>query len=68
MIPANHHLTLGTLKLWRRYEATWKRELREAGPPNHVDDKVDSDQQVVNKEFSLWVTPSEFLWVTRSEW
>ena len=26
---------------------------REAGPPNHHDDKVDSDQQVVNKELSL---------------
>ena len=25
---------------------------REAGPPNHLDDKVDSDQQVVNKELS----------------
>jgi len=31
-----------------RYKATWKREFklpwREAGPPNHHDDKVDSDQ------------------------
>jgi len=26
---------------------------REAGPPNHHDDNVDSDQQVVNKELSL---------------
>ena len=26
---------------------------REAGPPNHHNDKVDSDQQVVNKELSL---------------
>jgi len=26
---------------------------REAGPPNHHDDKVDSDQQVVKKELSL---------------
>ena len=38
-------------------KATWKREFkllwREAGPPNHHDDKVDSDQQVVNKELSL---------------
>jgi len=29
-------------------KATWKREFklpwREAGPPNHLDDKVDSDQ------------------------
>ena len=35
----------------------WKREFklpwREAGPPNHHDDKVDSDQQVVDKELSL---------------
>ena len=40
-----------------RYKATWKREfkhpLREAGPPNHHDDKVDSDQKVVNTELSL---------------
>ena len=28
---------------------------REAGPPNHHDDKVDSDQQVVNKELSLQI-------------
>jgi hypothetical protein len=31
-----------------RFKATWKRELklpwREAGPPHHHDDKVDSDQ------------------------
>ena len=26
---------------------------REAGPPNHHDDKVDSDQQVVNNEIYL---------------
>jgi len=35
---------------------TWKREFklpwREAGPPNHHDDTVDSDQQVVNKGIS----------------
>ena len=40
-----------------RCKATWTREfeipLREAGPPNHHDDKVDSDQQVVNEELSL---------------
>ena len=40
-----------------RCKATWKREFkiprREAGPPNHHDDKVDSDQQVFNKELSL---------------
>jgi len=26
---------------------------REAGPPNHPNDQVDSEQQVVNKELSL---------------
>jgi len=33
----------------------WKGEFpwREAGPPNHHDDKVDSDQYVVNKELAL---------------
>ena len=35
----------------------WQREFklpwREAGPPNHHDEKVDSDQQVVNQELSL---------------
>ena len=40
-----------------RCKATWKREFklpwREAGPPNHHEDKVDSDQQAVNKELSL---------------
>ena len=39
------------------YKATWKREFklpyRDADPPNHHDDKVDSDQQLVNKEVSL---------------
>ena len=38
-------------------KATWKRGFklpwREAGPPNHDDEKVDSDQWVVNKEVSL---------------
>ena len=33
----------------REFKLPW----REAGPPNHLDDKVDSDQQVVNKELSL---------------
>ena len=37
--------------------ATWKSEFQlpwsEAGPPHHHDDIVDSDQYVVNKEFSL---------------
>ena len=39
-----------------RCKATWEREFklpwREAGPPNHHDGRVDSDQQVVNKELS----------------
>ena len=37
--------------------ATWNREFklpwREAGPPNYLDDKVDSDQKVVDTELSL---------------
>ena len=33
----------------REFKLPW----REAGPPNHRDDKVDSEQQVVNKELSL---------------
>ena len=40
------------------YKATWKRDFelpwREAGPPKHLDDKVDSDQQVVNTELPLF--------------
>jgi len=40
-----------------RCKATWKREFnlpwREAGQPDHHDDKVDSDQWAVNKELSL---------------
>ena len=32
-------------KGWAPFNAPW----REAGPPNHHDDKVDSDQQVVNQ-------------------
>jgi len=36
---------------------TWKLEFkfpwREAGPPNHLDDKVHSDQYVVNEELSI---------------
>ena len=40
------------------YKATWKEEFNlpwcEAGPPNHLDDKVDSDQKVVNNELSLY--------------
>ena len=40
-----------------RYKATWKREFklprREAGPPYHHDDEVDSDQKVVDEDLSL---------------
>ena len=40
-----------------RCKATWKRELklpwRKAGPPDHHDDRVNSDQEVVNKGISL---------------
>ena len=40
-----------------RCQATWKGEFklpwREAGPPDHLDDEVDSDHEVVNKEVSL---------------
>ena len=43
-----------------RCKATWKTEFKlpwhKAGPPNHHDDKVDSDQQVVKKELSLSVS------------
>ena len=31
----------------------FKFPLREAGPPNFLDDNVDLDQQIVNKELSL---------------
>ena len=39
-----------------------------ASPPNHLDDKVDSDQSVVNKELSLirWGEASEH--ATAEEW
>jgi hypothetical protein len=40
-----------------RCKATWKIEFklpwREAVSPNHHDDKVDSDQKVVNEERSI---------------
>ena len=40
-------------------KATWKGEFkapwREADPPDHHDDQIDSDQYVVNEEFSLSV-------------
>ena len=42
-----------------RYQAAWKSKFglpwREAGPSNHLDDKVDSDQWLVKKELSLWL-------------
>ena len=45
-----------------RYKATWKREFklpwREAGPPNHLDDVVDADQLVVDKELALSLVPT----------
>ena len=28
---------------------------REASPPNHHDDRVDSDQKVINKEVSIYI-------------
>ena len=38
-------------------KATWKRNFKipwhEAGPPNHHDDTVDSDQKDINKELSF---------------
>ena len=40
-----------------RCKATWKREFKlpwcEVGPPNHHDEKMGSDQYVVNKGLSL---------------
>ena len=38
----------------------FKLPWREAGPLNHLDDKVDSDQQVVNKELSLSLPGNPF--------
>jgi hypothetical protein len=42
------------------WKATWKKEVklpwREVCSPNHHDDIVDSDQQVVNKELSIFRT------------
>ena len=41
-----------------RCQATWIREFkvpwREADSPNHHDDVVDSDQQVVNDLVAMW--------------
>ena len=38
-----------------RYKATWKREFnllwREAGPPDHLDDEMDSDSEWSIKNF-----------------
>ena len=38
-------------------EESWRAKYpwREAGPPNHLDDRVDSDQQVVNEELTLYL-------------
>ena len=57
-------------------KATWKKELklpwREAGPPDHLNDEVDSDQYVVNQEVSLFTqlkvkgAGSEFHYAERS--
>ena len=38
----------------REFKLPW----REANPPNYLNDKVDSDQQVVNKEVSLCPIPT----------
>ena len=59
--PVKHLLSRRTepalLDRLERCKATKKSEFkppwREAGPPNHHNDKVDSDQEVVNKELSL---------------
>ena len=37
----------------------FKLPKREAGPPNYLDDEVDSDQCVVNKELTLSVADSD---------
>jgi len=48
---------MGGQGLEGRCKATWKREFkipcRQAGPPNHLTDKVDSDQYDANEELSL---------------
>ena len=53
MIADLQAISLSGLVTW-----VWKREFklpwREAGPPDHHNDKVDSDQYVVNNELSLW--------------
>ena len=41
----------------RTYERESKLKWREAGPSNHHNDKVDSDQWVSNKELSLPAPP-----------
>ena len=48
-----------------RYKATWKRELklpwREAAPPNHLCDEVDSERQAVKeKSLSLLGTKARY--------
>ena len=46
------------LPSWKdKYKATWKRKSKTHGARpvhwNHLDDQVDSDQEVVNKQLSL---------------
>jgi len=50
--PLHRQAVIETIKK-QKYKATGKSEfkipLRKAGPPNHLDDTVDSDQCVVNR-------------------
>ena len=41
--------------------------MRETGPPNHLDDKVDPDQWVANKEVSLSVGQEDATVVARKD-
>jgi len=62
----------GTMQLAGDRAEVWKVDIRlpgkgnsiKAGPPNHLDDKVDSDQCVVNKKLSLSRrgAPDDGLW------
>ena len=56
----------------KRCKATWKRESklpwREAGPLNHLGDKVDPDQWVVNEEVSLSSRRNRLVEVALSRW
>ena len=57
IVPTLHGISLSRWSHVLPREATWKRGFklpwREAGPPYHHDDEVDSDQQVVNKKFTF---------------